>query len=96
MVPQIGPAQQIPWLHDSPAPQAWPQLPQFDASTEVFTQAPEQLVQPEGQHLPALHAWPPGQTLLQAPQFEESVEVLTQAPEQFVQPEGQHLPALHE
>lgn len=96
--PQTAPAQQTPWVHEVPAPQGWPQVPQLEGSVAVFTHAFEQLVRPAGQHLPREQVWLPLQVVPQLPQFRPSVRRSTQrglALAQKVAPMQAHAPALH-
>jgi hypothetical protein len=104
VVPQTGPAQQMPWLHDSPTPQAWPQDPQFAGLVEVSTQTPEQLARPVVQHLPRVQVWLAVQNVAQVPQCRSSVWRSTHrglAPAQKVAPAPQlhaalvHVPRPH-
>ncbi len=73
--------------------QARPQVPQFEASVRVSTQAPAQLTVPVGQHFPFEQVVPLAHEAPHAPQLSGSVVVSTQIPPpQFVRPVGQHVP----
>jgi hypothetical protein len=65
-------------VHVVPAPQAWPQVPQFEGSVEVFTHVLEQLLRPVAQHLPREQVWLAVQDVPQSPQFRSSVRRSTQ------------------
>ena len=70
-------------LHCSVAGHATPQLPQLASSVRVSTQAPLQLLVPDGQlvaQAPFAHTWPALQTLPHAPQFFGSVLTLLHTP----------------
>ena len=75
-----------------PAPQEWPQVPQFAGLVWVSTQVPLQLVWPVGQHLPLEQVLVPPQTVVQVPQCEPSVWRFTQVLLQFVNPVVQQMP----
>lgn len=66
-------AEQVPPEHCSPAAQAVPQLPQFEESVCVFTQAaPHRISEPgqvEGTHAPAMHDSPDAHARPQRPQL---------------------------
>ena len=83
LVPQargVAPEQpHVPFEQLWPAGHAWPQVPQFDASVRVFTQVPEQLVEPEAQQTPFEQVGvAPEQAVVQLPQWLGSVLKFTQ------------------
>lgn len=79
----------IPPAQVSPAPQAFPQAPQFAVLVSVSTQTPLQSVPPPGQpHVPDTHDEPAGQVFPHAPQFEGSELVLMHAPSHAPVPAG--------
>jgi len=69
-----------------------PQAPQLLASFWVWTQTPEQLAWPVGQHLPPPQFWPAAQAAPQAPQLASLLLRLTHTPEQQVWPVPHLLP----
>jgi hypothetical protein len=78
-------------MHARPGGHACPQVPQFDGSWAVSTQAPLQFVVPAGQigtHWPAWQAMPGAQLWPHAPQFWASAVKSTQPPVQAVRPVG--------
>jgi hypothetical protein len=83
-------ARHRPPMHDSPAAQAFPHMPQFLGSELRLKQTPLQLVVPPGQvHAPFRHCWPVEQVRPQAPQFVGSLDVVTQEPPQLLVPAAQ-------
>jgi hypothetical protein len=82
--------QHAPATHFALLPHVVAQLPQWALSVWRLTQAPEQLVSPDGQlvaQVPEEQTWPEAQTVLQDPQWALSVWRLTQVPEQLVSPD---------
>jgi hypothetical protein len=89
----LGAAQaptQCPDMQVEPAPQAMPQLPQFEASVATSTHPPPQVMVLPGQvatHVPAAQLGvAPLQAMPHAPQFFGSLESVTQAPVQLTCP----------
>jgi hypothetical protein len=81
----------MPLLHVAPLGQVVPHDPQWVASLDRFTQAPEQLVSPAGHsetQVPFAHTSPAGQAVPHAPQFCGSLARVTQAPAHTVCPAG--------
>ena len=98
------PVTHVPPAHREPAPQACPQVPQFDPSLEVSTQAPPQEVSPGRQaQVPETQAWAALQDVPQAPQsiglvwrsghpLVHDVPLQVQAPPVQTPPAGQLVP----
>jgi hypothetical protein len=78
-------ATQLPLAHASVGPHAWPHVPQFALSDEVFTQAPLHALRPPEQlvaHVPLEHTLPGAHALLHPPQFAGSLTVGMHVPPQ--------------
>ncbi len=90
---------QVPLLHDWPAAQTVPQVPQFAVFDRVSTHAPLQLVSPAPHtvvHWLAEHTWVAPHAIPQAPQFFGSLVKSTHAPLHDERPGGQlHWPLSH-
>lgn len=90
----LGHPLQVPLLHVAPLGHAVVHAPQWLGSFERFTQAPAQLVCPDGHcdmHAPLAHTLPDGQIVPHAPQCCGSLARLTQAPPHSVSPAGHWL-----